>query len=176
MPALIVEDGTAKTDASTYGLVATVITELDLLGDPATWVALSVEAQEDACRSVTLWLDRKYRGLWKGDRKTRDQGLAWPRVNGFDEDNFFISSTELPKELVTAHAVMCGKVADGESLDVDQTVQSIKSEKVQAGPVMKDVEYTGSKRSGKKYPTIDEILAPIITNSYISALGPAFRG
>lgn len=176
MTALIVEDGTAKTDASTYALVATVTAELDLLGDPTTWTALAVEAQEDACRSVTLWLDRKYRGLWKGERRTADQALAWPRVNVFDEDGFHVSSTALPSELVTAMSVMCGKVADGESVDVDQTLQSIKREAIQAGPVEKDITYTGSKKFGKVYPIIDEILTPIITNSQHSLLGPASRG
>lgn len=73
---LIVEDGTAKSDANAYVSVA----DADAyFASNAAWTALNSTQKEAAIIAATRWVDDAYFGLWKGFRFRQYQSLAWPR-------------------------------------------------------------------------------------------------
>jgi hypothetical protein len=75
---LIVEDGTGKSDAESYGAVADAIAYLSSRGKPA-FVALATANQEIALRCATDYLVAEYRNDWAGQRYSITQLLDWPR-------------------------------------------------------------------------------------------------
>jgi len=76
--ALIVEDGTAKTDANAYVSVADADS---YFATNAAWTALTPTQKEAAIVAATRWVDDAYFGLWNGFRFAQYQALAWPRDN-----------------------------------------------------------------------------------------------
>jgi hypothetical protein len=86
----------SATDASTYHLNH---------GNDA-WSDGSADEQEAALRRATIWLDGRYRRLWKGNKANiaiveggspPEQSLAWPRINVVDDEGSVISSTSIPR-------------------------------------------------------------------------------
>jgi len=102
--ALIVEDGTGRSDAESYvGLsdadayaTARGLTFPIDAGAPAT-------AAEQALRRATAWIDGAYRTRFPGFRKElRVQALEWPRRGAYDIHGYPIGENELPRELKAA--------------------------------------------------------------------------
>lgn len=175
---LVVEDGSGLPNATSYATLSTIATELGLYADPAdstAWIAKTEAEQDNIARQSTLYLDRTYHLSWKGTKKTRAQRLDWPRHNVIDNDGWYIDSDSLPHQLVTALALLCGKVASGEQLDVDQSATEIMSESVSAGPVSRSVTYSTAKKEGKKFTLVADVLQPLLAG-YGTYLGPATRG
>ncbi|WP_089177143.1 DnaT-like ssDNA-binding protein [Bosea sp. AS-1] len=115
---LIVEDGTAKTDANAYVSVA----DADAyFATNTAWTALNVAQKEAAIIAATQWVDDAYFGLWNGYRYSQGQARAWPRdmspglslytMRGFaprvtvilyDYDGFPIWADQVPKAVQRA--------------------------------------------------------------------------
>jgi hypothetical protein len=175
--ALIVEDGTGKTDADAYEDIAFVTAWIDAYGDSTAWAALAVDAQEDAIRTATRHLDLTYLELWKGRRRTRDQSLAWPRMNVTDEDDYVVDDDVVPIQVQNAMAYLAERVGvQGDVLMPVETDHGIDREKIKAAVVERDVSYTGRKTTRKRYDMVDQFLAPLLTGGRYSHVGPATRG
>jgi hypothetical protein len=108
--ALIVEDGTAKADATSYVSVS------DLRGF-ATARGITMSAVDADCEALLLqamdFLLTK-RGKWKGERSTSTQALDWPRwgaTNVYYRGDIF-PSTSIPVDLKNAQmALACEAVS-----------------------------------------------------------------
>ena len=102
--ALIIEDGTGKSDAESYVSVADCITYCDNRG--LTFSTGTTAEQEQALRRATVWLDGAYRSRYVGWRKDgRSQALEWPR-EGAQEQSYpygTISNAEVPQEVINAN-------------------------------------------------------------------------
>lgn len=77
--ALIVEDGTGRTNADAYVSVAEA--DAYFTTRNTAWAGYANDAREAAIRFATSWIDDTYLGLWKGARVMEFQALAWPRDN-----------------------------------------------------------------------------------------------
>jgi len=100
--ALVVEDGTGKSNAESYLSVADCDTYHTNMGN--TGWAGDATVKEVALRKATKFLDNKFRLRWKGTRTNEDQALAWPRSNVEDIDGFYYDSDGIPQTLKDATA------------------------------------------------------------------------
>jgi hypothetical protein len=168
----VVEDGTGKSDALSYVTRA----EADMYHSHrqnAAWLALTHGQKEAAMVKATGYISQKYRMRFKGDRVRSTQSLDWPRnyveytdyafvrqngaqvIGGF----LFYPSDEVPKEIKDATCELALFAVSG-SLFAEQG-QSIKREKVD----VLEIEYQDFTSAGRKFPSVDGILAPFLKSA-----------
>ena len=80
----VVEDGTGKTDANSYTTLEYADAYHKSFGR-SEWAQLDEEVKKSRLVIATRYIDGTY--PWKGTRKYRDQRLAFPRVDIYDNDN-----------------------------------------------------------------------------------------
>ena len=91
---MIVEDGTGLPNANSYASIATADTYAALSGagieSALAWAALDAEAKEQHLIISTDYIDRRFKGGWKGDElKEGVQSLAFPgQINADRWDDF----------------------------------------------------------------------------------------
>jgi len=136
MARLTVEDGTLVTDANSYLSLADAKEFLeDYYGEydsqAAAFLGYSEERQELILRQAAYDLDRKFRKLWKGFKRTQTQSLDWPRVDVQDEDDYDIPETSIPRRLQRAQCEVAKRLAASVAIFEDRERGGrIKSEKV----------------------------------------------
>lgn len=152
--ALIVEDGTGRTDANAYVSVADATARMTALGN-TNWADLTSTEMEQAIVRATGYMEQAYRSNWRGTRLLRDQALSWPRY-GAIVDGWTIESTLVPLDVANACADLAFKAAGGD-LNEDLT-RSIIREKV--GPL--ETEYSAFSPQSVRYRAIDMALTPYL--------------
>lgn len=159
--ALIVEDGSGKSDAESYITVAAADARHTALGN-AAWTGTDA-VKEAALRKGAEYLEQRYSQRWRGTKLLRAQALSWPRygaiVHGWDVDSDIV-----PAAVANACADLALKALSA-TLNADQE-RGIREEQV--GPV-RTVFDTYSPQSNR-YPAIDQMLAP-----YLSGLNKLAR-
>jgi len=161
--ALIVEDGSAKSDAESYISVADADTYHTSYTGSADWSGASEAAREIALRKATLYLDLRCQGKWLGARYTEDQALAWPRMNVPDQDGFLYAVDEIPVALKRATAEAALRVIAGDDLlGVITEPGTVEGESVKVGPVTETINYVGGKPSSYVYPKIEALIQGLI--------------
>lgn len=157
--ALITTPGSASADSYASIAEATEYTAARGLA----WF-LGLNAQEQALRRATAWIDATYRGKFPGQRQNgRGQSLEWPRKDAQDADGYDIEIDAIPSEIVSATieaAVRELASPNGLSPDVNLS-QSVRSETV--GPI--SVTYAGAAGVSSQRPVltvVDDILASLI--------------
>lgn len=176
--ALIVEDGTAKTDSESYISVADADTFHSNRGN-ADWAALTTTEKEQALRNATDYMVEVYRLQWDGVRVSATQALDWPRnfvkrkdfeyagLNGYTVigGDYYYPSDTVPEEVRRACAELALKSLSGElAPDIDRVTQREK-----LGPL--EVEYQDYTKPYKVYRSIDGLLSVFMKGS----LSGAFR-
>lgn len=166
--ALIVEDGTGKSDAEAFASVAYADTYHAARSTAATWTARTTAEKEQDLREATDYLEAMYRNRWPGDRRTKDQSLAWPRANAYDTDDYLVASDSVPTEVQDATAEAAGVLAGGESLLVDEARKD-RAIREKVGPIER--EFAAGSSSVKRYRKVEGHL-----RSFIPGLaGPSLR-
>jgi len=89
------EDGTALAAANSYASVAQATAYFEGHLYPGGWTASS--SKEEALVMATRLLDA--RTIWIGDKKTKAQGLQWPRES-VEHDGFEVATNEIPQEII----------------------------------------------------------------------------
>lgn len=167
-------------NADSYATLA----EFKAYADSVGFVYTSVYADpviEIAMRKATQYLDRAYRGKWKGFRSDRDQALAWPRTSSqdlpvnfltpsftigvIDEDGYEIPSNTIPKQVKEAEYE--ATILDLGGTDLLPTYargNAIARKRVKAGPVETETEYMASASARDRFLTIEGLLYGL-TNS-----------
>jgi len=179
--ALIVEDGTGKSDAEAYVSVADADSYHTKYGTAsASWGGADTADKEVALRVATRYLEAKYPNDWRGQKSSNAQALAWPRAGvtlddlGADMDlyvpgGYVVASDEIPQRLKDATAILASKHIEGDDLlgDVDEP-GAIKRTKVKAGPIEEEIEYAGARTRQPEYPLVRGLLS-IFLRSFDSA-------
>jgi hypothetical protein len=162
--ALVVEDGTGKTDADSYISRADADTYVakyiksDNAGRVA-WEASTDDEKDDALRQAAQYLDQTYQTKWQGVRTHTDQALDWPRTGVVDCDDETIDSDAIPVDLKNAQAEMATRGTVEELFaDVDSPVGDIKRRKEKVGPLEVDTEYVGGAVQQKQYTKPNQML------------------
>jgi hypothetical protein len=163
--AVIVEDGTGKPDANSYGSLADANTYLAGYGR-GDWVDGDDELKEPALRRGTTYIDGHYGTMFPGTRTHgREQALAWPRKNAKDVELNPIAEDSIPIEIINAtfEAAYREFVAPY-SLSPDYSSSRVQK-RVSVGPI--SVEYETPESSGVGVvpvsTTIDDILSSLFT-------------
>lgn len=163
---LIVEDGTGKADADSYVSIATFKTYSDKVGfDYNGFNDDDVIAQ--AIRRATSYLDNYYGDRFSGyPVNKRDQSLAWPRSGVIDRSGICVSSTSVPREVVTAVCELAQReLISPNILTPDAATQNEKS--ITVGPV--SVTYDGAD-TGPIVTISDSLLANLLGPSNVRFL------
>lgn len=175
--ALIVEDGTGKSDAESYVSVADATSYHALRGN-TTWALLSNDEMEQALRRATDYLVQMYRLSWKGSRLNAEQSLDFPRtfmerddfsysgMNGYTviSGNFYYPSDIVPVEIKNATSELALKAsADELAPDVGQRVLREKIDVIEVQYAEYGVQYTS-------YRAVENMIKP-----YLSGQGGAMR-
>lgn len=169
--ALVVEDGTGKTDAESYCSVADADSYLALNyvstnTSLVAWNAAATATKEIALRTATQYLDIHFDGSWRGYKFSTTQALAWPRSSAADNEDHYFDSDEIPARLQNAVAELALRIVSGDTLLADQSSPGdIKSKRVKAGPIEREIEYVGGLSAVKKYPKVEDLLKSLITLS-----------
>lgn len=163
--ALIVEDGTGRSDAESYASVAEADTYHTNRGN-AAWTALNTTAKEQALRKATDYMVQTYRERWRGRRVKQTQTLDWPRVGVvLDEAQmpypgvygfFQVDYTIVPPEVKNACSELALRASTGTLLD--DIAPEVAAETV--GPI--SVTYQPGAKQTTTYPAVDRIVNPFL--------------
>jgi len=150
--ALIVEDGSGKSDAESFVSVA------EITSYAAKWgLVFPGSADPEVCaRKGTRYLEATYAKRITGSRGVLNQALSWPRIYAEDTefdmyppDNWgiggnLVPSTIVPQAWKDAACEMSIAAVSGEILPDVTGSDRLKSKDVQVGPIRKSVEYDPS--------------------------------
>jgi len=164
--ALVVEDGTAKSDAESYASVAFADTYVaDYLNGDATWDAADTSTKEVALRVGTAFINNKYRLRWKGYARTREQALAYPRNGVVDFDGYIIPTNEVPLTLQHAAVEAAVRFLDSDTtLEPDATFDQIgvKSLAEKFDVFSQSIEYAGARSTQPSFTKIDRLISDLL--------------
>jgi len=126
--ALIVEDGTGKSDAESYASVADFKTYCYKVGHG--YVGNTDTEIEQALRRATRWLDARYGARFLGLWTFTAQRLEWPRAYVLYRDTS-ISSDVVPAQVVAATCeATVRELASPHSLSEDESATRVKRDRV----------------------------------------------
>lgn len=161
--AFVVEDGTGKSDATSYISVADADSYWADRGTPTEWTAATATDKEQALVKATDYIDAHYRWI-SGTIGSTDQALAWPRDNAVDRHGRYFDSDEVPGEIEAAVCELAQKVLEGDTLITD-VEDRVTREKV--GPI--ETEYADGGSTGQtSYSFVDQILAGLVGSSMVA--------
>lgn len=167
--ALIVEDGTGKSDAESYESVANGdIYWANRSSDPLflSWDGAGEPGKEEALRVSTQEVDAENEPFWKGEKGSSLQALDWPRFNAFDSSGYSFDNFSVPVELTSyileRAARYIANIALGVIPDIDAPSGSIIREKIKAGPVELDTSYAGGASPAKTFPKLETLITSLI--------------
>jgi hypothetical protein len=160
---LVVEDGTARSDAESYISVADATTYHANRGN-AAWAAVADDpTREQLLRKATDFMVGAYRQRWMGYRAKSTQALDWPRYEVPMPDAVmnnqymaYYPYNEVPAVVQRACAELALRAIDGD-LASDLEAPVIQET---IGPVT--VRYAEGARQNKVYQAIEAMLAPLL--------------
>lgn len=157
---------------------------IDVTPESATAVAYDTAANADAyftARGVATWtgaeaakeaalvrgcdyLERRYRGKWVGMKTTQAQSLSWPRGYVDDVDGYAIDAETVPSQVKYANFEAALLVLTGTDLEpVLERGGATTLERVKAGPVESETQYSAGASVRSKITAIDGLLVGLIT-------------
>jgi len=160
--ALVIEDGTQKTDAESYSDVPDADTYTSKWHDDSDWTAATTAAKERALLKGTRYVDSH---KFIGQVTDPDQALSWPRAWLGSIDGKVITSEEIPTEIKHAAIEAARRVIAGENLFVDYDGGTVRSESKSVGSLSIGTTYSSAKSAGKKFQEIDALLRKFLQSS-----------
>ncbi len=101
--AFTAEDGTGIAAANSYITEALFDTHHADRGRDVT--ALSVPEKQAALVRATDYIEKRFGRTFRGTRRAKSQGLEWPRLDAFDNDDFALNGIDaVPRQLQKATA------------------------------------------------------------------------
>jgi hypothetical protein len=103
--AFTVEDGTGVAGANAYISEAVADTHHADRGN-TNWAAAASPDKQFSIVRATDYVDKRFGKSFRGFRETKAQGLEWPRLSAFDNDDYLYSSPDdrVPRHLQKAIA------------------------------------------------------------------------
>lgn len=156
--ALIIEDGTGKTDATSYVTLAEIRAYATERG-VTTIPAVDADAEVLAIKAVDYL--EAVRDKYKGYKAGETQALQWPREDVYI-DGYYFSSTDIPQELKDAQCQLCIEAVT-EDLQPNGGGRTITKEKVD----VIETEYAarGAVADYTTFTKVEALLEPILTSA-----------
>lgn len=134
------------------------------------WSDFTVTEKRAAIIRATEFVDKRFGRRFRGMRKSKDQGLEWPRLSAFDDDGFLLSGVDdLPRQLEKAvaeyalRAAILGVLAPDPTLPVPgQNLESgaaAREEAITSGQVTLKRERVDVLEEETRYETPSQTLA-----------------
>lgn len=158
--ALIVEDGSGKTDAQTYVSFADVVAYGQLYGLSTAHVS------EATIMRCMRYLEGAYYERWIGYKRTQDQALSWPRGYAVRRDGYEVPSDEVPQEIKDAVCALAVRATSGINLSPDITRGDVAIEE-EVGPIR--VKYASNAPTITIFRDIELILRSVLCSNGSSA-------
>lgn len=157
--ALVVEDGTGKSNANSYALEAEATAYWTDRGGTA-WTGSTTPLREAALIKATSYVDGRYFGQFLGMYpKQSTQALQWPRVDAVDYRGYFITGiTQALKNAIFEAAMLFLSEDLNASMERGGMVKRVK-----VGPV--EQEFSDNAPADPVYPAIDQAIRPLLKSS-----------
>lgn len=68
----------------------------------AYWAGLTQPVRQTALVRASKYIDKRFGARFRGSRRRRTQGLAWPRLGAYDNDGFYLDT--IPPQILQACA------------------------------------------------------------------------
>ncbi len=155
--AFTVESGSGDAGANAYLSAAAVTTHHTDRGNTA-WDDFAIADQQTAIVRASDYIDKRFGVRFVGLRKTKEQGLEWPRLDAFDQDGYLLSGPDaLPRQLLRAAAEYALRAAIYQTLAPDAPFPVQKQDLTDSLAVRPDQEETGQiTRSKEKVGPLEE--------------------
>lgn len=154
--ALIVEDGTIVANANSYNTVAEIRAYADARGMTLPTDDLDVEKLAIQAMDYLESFRNRYQG-YRTDPV--NQELQFPRVGVIIDNDYEVSSDEIPSLLKKAHSQATAESYEADLMPNDSP--AVKKEKVD----VLEVEYQESSTSSVGFPKVDALLEPLFKKS-----------
>jgi hypothetical protein len=132
------------------------------------WNDFTTPEKEQAIVRASDYIDKRFGRRFRGLRKTKEQGLEWPRLDAFDDDRYLLSGPDdLPRQLLKAcaeyalRAAVCGVLAPDPPLPVpkqDPTDMATRPEQEETGQLTRKREKVGPLEEDKWFETTSQVL------------------
>jgi len=165
--ALIIEDGTGKTDSNSYVTVDEFRAYAEARG---TVVAESTDQDYEQYLIKAMDKLESYRGRYQGQKVDQDQALQFPR-DGVYIDDYEVSASTIPRELKYSQMAFAMESLAGNDLSPTQLVSSsgqVTKEKV--GEIEVTYANPTSLRSTPAFAKAEALLAPLLRKSGLFAV------
>ena len=176
--ALVVEDGTGKSDAESYVSIGEGDSYFSLRG-VTDWDGLPASpaptaAQEAILRKATEYIDQTYAELFKGTRNNDTQALAWPRYNAV-VDGVYLANDALPVALKRATCEIAKIIASGEDVTpILERGNRIRTKTETVGPISQRIAYADDAPVTNIYTAVHRYIKPLLDSS--SSVRSVVRG
>lgn len=176
------------SDSDSYATLAEFKAYADAIGFDYSGSADA--ALEIALRKGARYLDRAYRGRWKGFRTDGTQALAWPRtadermatnyltpaftVGVVDEDGYELAANAVPQRVKDAQCEATILILGGtDPLSTLTRGGMVHSEEVSAGPVSSKTTWRAGAPGGDRYRQIEGLLSGLVNSHPNAGVGSA---
>jgi hypothetical protein len=159
--ALTVEDGTGLAAADSYISEANADAyAVARYGATDPFAVLTTAQQEEKLRLAAQELDGEYLERLKGVRKTQLQGLAWPRKNVRDLDDYAVDADSVPVVVQEAQVEYARRITDGTDIHPDQERGGrVKREKID----VIDITYMDGAPASTIFDQVDRMMRSLLT-------------
>jgi hypothetical protein len=165
--AFTVEVGTGTPGANAYDTVANIDTHHADHGT-TSWNDFTTPEKQVAIVRATSYIDKRFGRQFRGLRKTKDQGLEWPRLDAFDNDGYLLSgSDDIPRQILKAvaeyalRAAVCGILAPDPPLPVpkqDPTDMGTRPSQADTGQILRRKDKLGPLEEERWFETTSQTL------------------
>ena len=170
--AFIVETGNGSSTSNAYASV-TFVDEYHQERGHHTWVAATHKKQQ-AIIGATDYIEKRFGVRFRGSRRTRDQGLQWPRIGARDNGGWDLDL--VPRQLKQACAEYALRVLESGELapdPEDDAPGAITGKREKVGPIEEETTYDAgggrapltslvSSDSIQEYPAADLLLEELL--------------
>lgn len=163
-----VESGSGDSGSNAYLSVAAVDTHHTDRGNTA-WDDFTNTDKQTAIIRASDYIDKRFGTRFVGLRKTKEQGLEWPRLDAFDQDGYLLSGPDaLPRQLLRAAAEYALRAAIYIVLAPDAPLPvpqqdltdsaAVRPDQVETGQVIRSREKVGPLEEEKWFETTSQVL------------------
>ena len=150
--ALVVEDGTGKSNSDSFISQSDADTYFTNHDAPTAWTCLASAKKDAALRYAATTLDGNW--IWDGTITVTTQALGWPRTGVEDDEGRDIASAAIPERVKTAQCELALLHTSSALNSNYDRGNAIRREKV--GPI--ETEYFESATMEARLPIIDRIV------------------
>ena len=163
-----VESGSGDAGSNAYVSVASVDAHHADRNNTA-WTDFTTPEKEASIIRASDYIDKRFGRRFRGLRKTKEQGLEWPRLDAFDDDGYLLSGTDnIPRQVEKAaaeyalRAAICGVLAPDPPLPVPKQdlTDSLgtRPDQAETGQITRKREKVGPLEEEKWFETNSQVL------------------